>query len=311
MLIFYHIKSMDMKVLRYFVEVVRQNGFRRAGDTLHITQPAISRAIQQLEEEFEMNLLIREPRGVRLTPDGEVLYRHAGLILRQAENLTSELRDLRSMVTGTLRIGLPAATGSTFFGNVITQFRRRYPGVQLHIAEYGTNQLESALTDGRVEIAAAMLPMEDEGFLTQTFVRGRLALLCSREHPLAARKKIALKDLAGDSFVAFTDDFKVNDLIDRLSRMQGFVPTVVGRSSHLDLVVSMVTSGMGVALLPETVCRKTRSVRLAVVTIANPVMSYELALVRHRDAYLSRSGRAWIDIAAEVLGFDLSPSFVA
>jgi len=72
--ILYHKKFMDMKVLRYFVEVVRQNGFRRAGDTLHVTQPAISRAIQQLEEELEMNLLIREPRGVRLTPEGEVLY---------------------------------------------------------------------------------------------------------------------------------------------------------------------------------------------------------------------------------------------
>jgi DNA-binding transcriptional LysR family regulator len=306
----YQVSAMDMKALRYFSEVVRQNGFRRASSTLHVTQPAISRVIGQLEEEFEVTLLVREPRGVKLTVEGEVLYRHAGQILRQAENLVSELRDLRSMATGVLRIGLPPMTGSTFFGNVITEFRRRYPGIQLHIAEYGTNQLESALADGRVEMAAAMLPVERNAFLTQTFVQDRVALLCSREHPLATRRKVSFDELAHETFVAFTDDFKINDLIDKACRARDFVPSVAGRSSHLDLIVSMVTSGMGIALLPESVCRKTRSTRLSVVAVIDPVVTYELALVRPRDAYLSRGGRAWVEIAAKVLGFDVSPSFI-
>jgi DNA-binding transcriptional LysR family regulator len=301
---------MDMKALRYFSEVVRQNGFRRASATLHVTQPAISRVIGQLEEELEVTLLIREPRGVKLTPEGEVLYRHAGQILRQRENLVSELRDLRSMATGVLRIGLPPMTGSTFFGSVISEFRRRYPGIALHIAEYGSNQLESALSDGRVEMAAAMLPVEGKAFLTQTFVHDRLALLCSREHALATRKKVALEELAHETFVAFTDDFKINDVIDRVCRSLGFVPSVAGRSSHLDLIVSMVTSGMGVALLPESACRKTRSARLATVAVVDPVLAYELALVRPRGAYLSQGGRAWTEIAARVLGFEVDPSFV-
>ncbi|HXZ08333.1 MAG TPA: LysR substrate-binding domain-containing protein [Paraburkholderia sp.] len=301
---------MDMKALRFFSEVVRQNGFRRASATLHVTQPAISRVIGQLEEEFGVTLLIREPRGVQMTAEGEVLYRHAGQILRQAENLVSELRDLRSMVTGTLRLGLPPMTGSTFFGNVITEFRRRYPGIQLQIEEYGTNQLESALADGRVEIAAAMLPVESKAFVTQTFVRDRVALLCNREHVLATRRKVTLAELAHESFVAFTDDFKLNDVIDRACRALGFVPSVAGRSRHLDLIVSMVASGMGVALLPESACRQTRSTHLAVVSVVDPVVAYELALVRPREAYLSRGGRAWIDIAAKVLGFEVNPSFV-
>jgi DNA-binding transcriptional LysR family regulator len=127
------------------------------------------------------------------------------------------------------------------------------------------------LSDRRVEIAAAMLPVEG-AFLTQTFVRDRLALLCCREHALATRKKVGLGELAQESFVAFTDDFKVNDLI-----------------------VSMVASGMGVALLPESVCRKTRSARLAVVAVVDPVVTYELALVRARESFFepgrSRRGR--------------------
>ncbi|NIE63352.1 LysR family transcriptional regulator [Burkholderia sp. Ax-1719] len=305
----YQVNSMDIKALRYFSEVVRQNGFRRASSTLHVTQPAISRVIGQLEEEFEVTLLIREPRGVKLTAEGEVLYRHAETILRQAENLVSELRDLRSMVTGVLRIGLPPMTGSTFFGNVITEFRRRYPGIQLHIAEYGSNQLESALADGRVEIAAAMLPVDANAFQTQTFVQDRLALLCNREHALATRRKVSLDELAHETFVALSEDFKINDVIDKACRSRGFIPSIAGRSSHLDLIVSMVTSGMGIALLPESITRKTRSTRLAVVSV-DPVVAYELALVRPRAAYLSRGGRAWVEIAGKVLGFEVSPSFI-
>jgi DNA-binding transcriptional LysR family regulator len=142
------------------------------------------------------------------------------------------------------------------------------------------------LSDRRVEIAAAMLPVEG-AFLTQTFVRDRLALLCCREHALATRKKVGLGELAQESFVAFTDDFKVNDLI-----------------------VSMVASGMGVALLPESVCRKTRSARLAVVAVVDPVVTYELALVRARESFFEPGGRAWVEIAAKVLKFDVNPSFV-
>ena len=89
---------------------------------------------------------------------------------------------------------------------------------------------------------------------------------------MATRKKVGLGELAQESFVAFTDDFKVNDLI-----------------------VSMVASGMGVALLPESVCRKTRSARLAVVAVVDPVVTYELALVRARESFFepgrSRRGR--------------------
>jgi DNA-binding transcriptional LysR family regulator len=156
-----------------------------------------------------------------------------------------------------------------------------------------------------------MLPIEGESFLTQTFASERLALLCSRDHPLATRKKVALRELADETFVAFTSDYKVNNLIDGLCQRERFEPSVAGRSSHLDFHVSMVTSGMGVALLPVTACQRIRSNRLNVVTVVDPVISFDQALVRHRDAYLSRGGRAWIDIAAKVLGFSVDPSFLA
>lgn len=305
------IHKMDIRTLRYFAEVVRQNGFRRAGEALHVTQPAISRAISQLEEELQVDLLVRENRGVRMTAEGEVVHRHASLILRQVSNLQHELADMRSLLTGTLRVGLPPTTGSSFFANVITEFRRQHPKIDLQIAEYGSYHLETALMEGQVEIAAALLPVDAEHYHVQTFVRDRLSLLVAADHPFAALKAIPLSDIAGQSFVSLTEDFKINSLIDGVCRAQGFTPAVIGRSSHLDLIVSMVTSGMGVSLLPETACREMTSPRLVVVPVVDPQISYELALVRPRGSYLTASCKAWIEVAASVLKFELLPSFMS
>ncbi|MBN3852830.1 LysR family transcriptional regulator [Paraburkholderia sp. Ac-20340] len=292
------------------MEVVRQNGFRRASDVLHVTQPAISRAISSLEEEAGAQLLIREPKGVTLTPEGGVFYRHATLILRQSENLLSELRDLRSMAKGVLRVGLPHMTGATFFGSVITELRRKYPGIQLLITEYGTNQARGALANGDIEIAAAMLPIQDDWAITQPFGNDRLVLLCAKDHLLAAKHQVSLGELSGEPFIGFSEDFKVNELIDQLCAKHGYRPNVVGRSAHLDLIVSMVVAGMGVALVPESASRKVKSSRLAILPVADPGTVYDLALVRVKDSYLSNGGRAWIEIASKVIGFPILPAFV-
>ncbi|MEI7297891.1 LysR substrate-binding domain-containing protein [Paraburkholderia tropica] len=301
---------MDLRGLRYFVEVVRQNGFRRASDVLHVTQPAISRSISSLEEETGSQLLIREPKGIALTPEGEVLYRHATLILRQSDNLLSELRDLQSMAKGTLRVGLPHMTGATFFGSVISEFRRKYPGIQLLITEYGTNQLQSALVAGEIELAAAMLPIPDDWALTLPFGSDRLVLLCARNHVLAGKKRVNIGELSSEPFIGFSEDFKVNELIDQLCAKHGYRPNIVGRSGHLDLIVSMVVAGMGVALVPESAGRKIKSSRLSILPIADTGTSYGLALVRVKDAYLSKGGRAWIEVASKVIGFSIADAFI-
>src|ERR1700761_5856372 len=128
--------AVDIRELRYFVEVVRHNGFGRATHALHVTQPAISRGIRQLEEELGQTLLVREPKAVRLTAEGAVFLRHAKLILQQVSNLRGELKDASTSISGPLRIGLPSVVGSTYFTDVVTTFRARFPLVELQIAEF-------------------------------------------------------------------------------------------------------------------------------------------------------------------------------
>ncbi len=302
---------MDIRELRYFVEVVRHNGFGRATEALHVTQPAISRGIKQLEAELGQPLLVREPKGICLTTEGVILLRHAKLILQQVSNLHSELRDASTAVTGTLRVGIPPVVGSTYFADVITAFRAKCPLVELQITEFGTNQMENALRDGSVEIAAAMLPLDAQQFEIQRFAADRLVLVIGRHHGLAQMRSVRMSELAGETFVLLTEDFRITDLVRSACGLHGFAPKVAGRSSHLELVIAMARAGVGVTVLPKPVWDEHASPELAAIPITDPTLSYELALVRRVGSYLSRSCLAWIDIAAQILDFDVAPRFTA
>jgi len=229
----------------------------------------------------------------------------------RAHNLRSELRDASTAVTGTLRVGLPPVVGSTYFADVITAFRARCPLVELQIAEFGTNQMENALGEGFVEIAAAMLPLDEKQFEIQRFATDTLVLVIGWQHRLARVRSVRMPSLAMEPFVLFTEDFKIDDLIRSACGLHGFAPKVAGRSSHLDLVIAMVRAGMGVTLLPKSVWDKNASPEFSAIPINDPTLSYELALVRRSGSYLSQSCLAWIAIAARTLDFNVAPSFTA
>jgi DNA-binding transcriptional LysR family regulator len=302
---------LDIRALRYFAEVVNCGGFSRAAATLHVTQPAISRAVRLLEEELGAVLLIREPKTIKLTREGGVLYRHAMRVLRQVRELTSELADMKSELRGELRVGLPPLVGSTFFSNVIAEFRRQYPAIELHIAEIFSSRLEGALRDGEIHIAAAMLPVDTERFVTQPFAKDHLMLVAVRGHELAEHSTLRMLALKTEPLVTFTKEFKLYGLIEDACRAQGFKPMIVGRSSHLDLVLAMVASGMGVTILPKSVIEKANASKFVAIPIVKPAIPFELALVRTLEGYLSHGCKAWIEVAAGVLDFKVSRSFVS
>jgi DNA-binding transcriptional LysR family regulator len=201
--------------------------------------------------------------------------------------------------------------GSSFFSDVIAEFRRQYPAIELHIAEIFSSRLEGALHDGEIDIAAAMLPVDTERFVTQPFAEDQLMFVAVRGHELAAHSAIRMLALKAESLVTFTKEFRLYGLIEDACRAQGFKPVIVGRSNQLDLVLAMVASGMGITILPKFVFEKANANQFVAIPIVKPAVPFEVALVRTLEGYLSHSCKAWIDVAASVLDFKVSRSFVS
>jgi DNA-binding transcriptional LysR family regulator len=296
------VTGMDIRQLEYFVQAARLNSFSRAAESLYITQPTISKMIRNLEIELGADLFYREGKSIRLTDAGELLLVKAQNIVESFTSLSSELDSLRNLKQGHIRIGLPPMVGASFFPAVIGEFHRRYPEVTIRLHEDGAKKVEDDVESGLLDIGAIVLPVNRAKFHCFTFVEEKLQLLVPAGHRLDGAQNVPLKELAEEEFVLFREDFALHDRIISECVKAGFQPKVVYESSQWDLISRMVAAGMGIALLPETICRDMDRSRIAVIPLTEPVIPWQLGMIWRRDRYLSFAAREWIAFAMKVLG---------
>jgi DNA-binding transcriptional LysR family regulator len=291
---------MEMRELRYFVEVVRRGGFTRASAALHVTQPAISNMVKALEEEIGFPLLVRERRQVRLTEAGRIVFERAKGLLDSARRIEEEVAELSSLRRGRVRIGLPPMVGMAFFPGVIAEFHRTYPEIALELREEGALRIETLVLERELDVGATVLPTDEAAFGSLPFVKDVVRAVLPRGHPLARRSELALGELEKTPFILHRPEFAVRTHVLEACRRTGFTPTIVSESSQWDFIVAMVVAGLGVALLPETICRQLdrRQVTTVRLKVAIP---WDLTLIWRRDRYLSSATRAWLDLASRRL----------
>lgn len=292
---------MDIRQMQYLIEVARHRSFTKAADSLFITQPTISKTIKGMEEELGVVLFDRVGKKVELTDAGQLILAKAQQIVASFQNLTAELDDLRNLKQGHIRIGLPPMVGASFFPRVIGQFHQRYPEITIQLFEDGAKKVESDVADGLLEVGVAVLPTAQESLQNFPFVEEKLKLIVPLSHRLADRNQVDLQELAEDDFVLFRQDFTLHDRIIGECGKLGFVPHVIYESSQWDLISEMVAVGLGITLLPETICREIDQERVRILSLVNPVIPWKLGIIWREDRYLSFATREWIRFAQEVL----------
>ena len=148
---------MDIKHLRYFMEVTRTCSFTNAAENLYITQPALSRIIKSLEADVGAPLFIRSRKRLILTDAGNVLYKHAQVIEKQLQLLETELASMIAMRKGHIRIGLPTIVNSFFFSKLIASFHQEYPEVTFQLEEDGSKRIEEKIMNGKLDFGVVVL----------------------------------------------------------------------------------------------------------------------------------------------------------
>lgn len=291
---------MDFRTLRAFVEVVRQGGFSQAAKTVFITQSAVSKAVRQLEDEVGVALLERIGHRCALTDAGQVVYRRGLQLLAEREDLIAEIEEIRGLKRGTLRLGLPPIGSNTLFARPFALFRQRYPGVEVRLAEHGSDQLQESLRAGDVDLAALLLPAPPD-FEWQAVRREPLVALLPSADPLLGRETITLEVLRGRPFILFEEGFALNRILLDVCGRYGFRPDIAARSSQIEFIIELAAAGIGVAFLPRMIAEQRARAGVGFVEIADPETVWHMALMWRRGAYLSHAARAWVAIAREDL----------
>jgi DNA-binding transcriptional LysR family regulator len=292
--------KMEMRELRYFVEVVRRGGFTRASDSLHVTQPAISNMVKALEEEIGFPLLVRERRRVSLTDAGRIVFERAEGLLDSVRRMEEEVAELSTLRRGRVRIGLPPMVGMAFFPGVLAEFHRAYPEVVLELRERGARRIEALVLERELDVGATVLPTDEVSFGTLPFVKDVVRAVLPRGHALARKRELQLRELENTPFLLHRPEFAVHEHVLEACRKVGFTPDIVSESSQWDFLVAMVVAGLGVALLPETICAQLDRRQVTTLPV-KPTIPWDLALIWRRDRYLSPATRAWLDLASRRL----------
>ena len=187
---------MELRVLRYFLTVAREGSFSRAAEKLHLSQPTLSRQIKELEDEFGKQLLVREPRHVLLTDDGQLLRRRAEEILSLAEKTAGELMSGDEDISGDIRIGAGESVHFSLIMEAARQIQEKYPGIRFHIVTGDGRTTLTRLDRGLIDFAFVYGKLAPSKYSVLDLpVRDRWVLFLRKDDVLAEKETIRAEDL--------------------------------------------------------------------------------------------------------------------
>jgi DNA-binding transcriptional LysR family regulator len=199
--------AMHSRLLRHFLGVVEKRNITAAAEALHISQPALTRSIRQLEKTIGVPLFERLPTGVALTKQGEVLARRVKLMELEYRHALSEISALEQGVTGTLRIGAGPMWVSTILPGIVTAFHQQFPKVKVRLTEGAIDSIVPALLAGEIDLACVTLSFPSQPELVkEPLVNVRQALVARAGHPLAGKGTVKAEDLARFPWVVLAND---------------------------------------------------------------------------------------------------------
>ncbi|MGD6818969.1 LysR family transcriptional regulator [Metabacillus sp. 84] len=286
---------MELRQLKYFVEAVRQKNFTRAAEKMHVSQPALSKMIKSLEDELGVPLIIRNHKGPELTDAGHSVYTHAVRMISIEKELLSSVIDVKGLSKGTIKIGIPPIIGSLFFPKVLSSFHTAYPKINIQITEFGAKKVVESVLAGEIEMGVAVLPVDEERFDVFPIVDEEMVLLVNESHPLASSREVRLAQLSREDFIFYSEDFALYEQVREYCINEGFEPNILFQSSQWDFMSEMAAAGLGVTILPQSICSRITSSRLRKIPIRNPAIPWRLAIITVRDSYTTFAGNAFIE----------------
>jgi len=244
---------MEFRQLKYFIAVAEELNIGRAATRLHISQPPLTRQIQQLEEEFGTHLFLRTARGVELTQAGEILLRDARNIRDLMQQAVERVREAGQGKRGKMDIGIFGSGILDVIPKVLHAFRASHPDVQIALHQMSKKEQIEALRQHRIMAGFNRMlgPLPD--ISSEPVMLESIMVALSEHHPLATKAGILLKELAGQPLILFPSGARPSfiDKVWSLCADEGFEPNVAQEVGDAPTSVALVAAGFGLSLVPE------------------------------------------------------------
>jgi LysR family transcriptional regulator, transcriptional activator of the cysJI operon len=247
---------MQIESLKMFCDLVETESFTKTAQINNVTQSAVSQQVSSMERQFKSLLVERSKKQFRLTREGHVLYDYGKQIIDSFASLQAKFEDIKGLISGRIQVATVYSIGLHDLPPYIEKFLKAFPTVNVHVAYRRANEVYEEVLGNEADLGLMAFPEKRDGLEIIPLHKYPMTLICPPKHPLAGKKIVKLKDLAGQKFVGFCPDQPTRKAIDKVFREEGVKVQYVTEIDNVETLKRVVELEAGVAIVPASTVRQ-------------------------------------------------------
>lgn len=285
---------MELRQLECFLMVSKVNSFTRAAERLYISQPAVTNAIRNLEDELGIQLFDRTQKQAFLTTEGQIFYKHVENIMHGVANTIFEINELKNLNNGVITLGITPTAGMYPIPQILERFRAKYPNIQVTFVEEDVSEIEKLLIDDKVDLGFIITGYNNNLISYTPLASQELVVCCSKDHAFRKKNSIELSDLVNEPLILLAKNCLLRTLIVREFEKINTLPQIVFESTHIQTIKGLVACNAGLTILPQDLCDSS----LINIPLRTPIM-VDVAFALKKSKHQSHAAQAFVNLAIE------------
>ncbi len=246
---------MNLRDLKYIVEVAREKNFARASAKVFVSQPALSMQIKKLEETLGVEIFERDKQNFLITPVGAEIIKKAEIILQESEEIKMIAKNSKDPHKGEIRIGAFPTVASYFLPNFVKNIHKKFPHLKIFLIEAKSDELIAKLKNGELDFCLLAMPIADDNLIGEKIFSEKFLLATPKGHPFSKKSKIQIKELKNQELMLLEDGHCLRDQALEICSMVRAYENQDFRATSLETLRQMVANGTGITLIPEIAVR--------------------------------------------------------
>jgi len=297
--------NVTVKQLQAFVAVAGSGSFAEACQILHLSQPALSIAIKNLEEAVGGKLLARSTRALALTPEGAHFFPVAQRLLGDWDRSLEDVHNLFALRRGKLDIAAMPTFASSMLPPILAEYHRQYADINVAIHDVIAESVVDMVRDGRVELGVTFDPGEAGDLVFKPLFRDKFVAVLPQEHPLLKKARLQWRDLQSYPYITLQRPSSIRLLIDRTMHDHNITLTPAFEAHQLASIGRMVTTGLGISVVPALSSGQMREMGAECRTVSAPLITRNVGVICRKRHPLSVAAEAMLQVITHWANSDL------
>ncbi|MEH6442572.1 MAG: LysR family transcriptional regulator [Oceanospirillaceae bacterium] len=284
-----------VKQLRAFVAVAKTRSFTEACEQVHLSQPALSIAIKNLEDALGGKLLVRTTRALRLTPEGDAFYKTAMRLLTDWDDAFEEVQSRFSLYRGKIAISCMPSFAGNQLPSVLLKFREKHPDINIAVHDVIAEEVVEMVRSGRVEIGISFDPGDADDLLFQPLFEDEFIAAIPGNHPLAVKKQLTWEQIVDEDLISLQRPSSMRLQIERELHKIDLRLNVSYEAHQLSTIGRMVATGLGIGLVPTLCAQQMRDLGTICLPLLDPVISRKVGIITRKRSALSAAAQGVVN----------------